>query len=235
MTAARPDADLLKKLKEFDTPTICNGMELVAPERRGHGFTTHKMVVARPEQAPMVGYARTATYRSAAPSDRPAAAMAAQRADYYDYVEAGNQPGISVLQDLDPEPGYGAFWGEVNSTIHSSLGAIGGMTNGSIRDLDMLAPGFQLIAGRVGPSHAYGHLEDFACQVNVLGMVVSDGDLIHADRHGAVVIPFEIAGELPGAIDLVLRREKVILDACREPGFNAETLRRAMADSADIH
>jgi len=235
MTAIRPDAALLKKLKEFDTPTICNGMELAAPERRGYGFTTHKMVVARPEQGPMVGFARTATYRSAAPSDRPAAEMAAQRAAYYDYVEAGNQPGISVLQDLDSEPGYGAFWGEVNSTIHSSLGAIGGITNGSIRDLDMLAPGFQLIAGRVGPSHAFGHLVDFACPVTVLGMSVNDGDLIHADRHGAVVIPFEVADKLPAAIDLVLRREKVLLDACRKPGFNAEALRRAMADSADIH
>lgn len=235
MTATPPDADLLEKLKAFDTPTICNALEIVAPERRGHGFTTHRMVVARPKLEPMVGFARTATYRSAAPSDRPGADLAAQRATYYDYVEAGNQPGISVLQDLDPEPGYGAFWGEVNSTIHAALGAVGGITNGSIRDLDMLAPGFQLIAGRVGPSHAYGHLEDFACQVNVLGMLVSSGDLIHADRHGAVVIPFDVADRLPAAIDLVMRREKVILDACRKPGFDAEALRRAMAESADIH
>lgn len=235
MSATPPDSALLETLKAFDTPTICNGLELVAPERRGHGFTTHKMVVARPELEPMVGFARTATYRSAVPSDRPSATLTAQRADYFDYVEAGNRPSISVLQDLDPEPGYGAFWGEVNSTIHASLNAIGGITNGSIRDLDALAPGFQLVAGRVGPSHAYGHLVDFACQVNVLGMVVSDGDLIHADRHGAVVIPFEVAAELPAAIDLVLRREKVILDACAAPGFDAKALRRAMEDSADIH
>jgi len=235
MSQPAPPADLLDALAEFDTPTICNAMEIVAPERRAHGFTTHAMVVARPELKPMVGYARTATYRSAAPADRPAAEMAAQRAAYYAYVEAGDRPGISVLQDLDPEPGYGAFWGEVNSTIHASLGAIGGITNGSIRDLDALAPDFQLIAGKVGPSHAYGHLVDFACDVEVLGTTFRDGDLIHADRHGAIVIPRNLAAELPAAIDLILRREKVILDACRRPGFTAEALKRAMADSADIH
>lgn len=228
-------ADLLAALGRFDTPTICNAIEVVAPERRGAGFTTHATVVARPELKPMVGFARTATYRSALPSDRPAAELAARRAAYYEYVEAGEAPGISVLLDLDPEPGYGAFWGEVNSSIHSGLGAIGGITNGSIRDLADLAPGFQLIAGKIGPSHAYGHLVDFACGVEVLGMKVADGDLIHADRHGAVVIPREIAAELPAAVDLVVRREKVILDACRAPGFNAEALKRAMADSADIH
>jgi len=228
-------ADLLETLARFDTPTICNALELVVPERRGTGFTTHAMVVARPELKPMVGFARTATYRSATPPDRPAAEMAAQRAAYYAYVEAGDAPGISVLQDLDPEPGYGAFWGEVNSNIHSGLGAIGGITNGSIRDLTELAPGFQLIAGKVGPSHAYGHLVDFAGTVDVLGMTANDGDLIHADRHGAVVIPRRVAAEVPAAVDLIVRREKVILDACRAPGFNAEVLKRAMADSADIH
>lgn len=235
MSVPTPAADLLEALGRFDTPTICNAIELVAPERRGAGFTTDAMVVARPELGPMVGFARTATYRSAAPSDRPAAELGARRAAYYAYVEAGDAPGISVLRDLDPEPGQGAFWGEVNSNIHSALGTLGGITNGSIRDLADLAPGFRLIAGKVGPSHAFGHLVDFACTVDVLGMTVDDGDLIHADRHGAVVIPRDIAAQLPAAVALIVRREKVILDACRAPGFTAEVLKRAMATSADIH
>ncbi len=235
MTAAALPATLLDTLAAFDTPTVCNAMEVVAPERRGCGFTTHAMVVARPQLKPIVGYARTATYRSMTPSDRPPAEMAAQRAAYYAHVEAGNRPTVSVLQDIDPEPGYGAFWGEVNSTIHSSLGCIGGITNGSIRDLDQLAPDFQLIAGKVGPSHAYGHLLEFAGEVEVLGMKVKDGDLIHADRHGAIVIPVEYADALPAAVDLIVRREKIILDTCRRPGFNAEMLKQAMAQAADIH
>jgi regulator of RNase E activity RraA len=235
MSDAPIDDALLDELRKFDTPTICNALEIVAPERRGTGFTTGSMDVARPDLAPMVGFARTATYRSAQPSTRPAGQVQAQRAAYYEYVETGDRPTISVLQDLDPEPGFGAFWGEVNSTIHSALGCIGGITNGSIRDLDALAPGFQLLAGKIGPSHAYGHLVDFSCSVDIFSMVVENNDLIHADRHGAVVIPNAVAAEIPAAIDLILRREKVILDACREPGFTAETLRRVTAESADIH
>ena len=235
MSDASITATLLDELRKFDTPTICNALEIVAPERRDIGFTTGAMAVARSELVPMVGFARTATYRSAQPSTRSAQEVQTQRAAYYEYVEAGDRPTISVLQDLDPEPGFGAFWGEVNSTIHSALGAIGGITNGSIRDLDALAPGFQLLAGKIGPSHAYGHLVDFGNTVDIFGMEVADNDLIHADRHGAVVIPKSVATEIPSAIDLVLRREKVILDACAEPGFSAEKLRNAMADSSDIH
>jgi regulator of RNase E activity RraA len=235
MSDASLTAALLDELRKVDTPTICNALEIVVPERRGMGFTTGSMVVARSELPPMVGFARTATYRSAQPSRRPADEVQTQRAAYYEYVEAGDRPTISVLQDLDREPGFGAFWGEVNSTIHSALGTIGGITNGSIRDLDALAPGFQLLAGKVGPSHAYGHLVDFGGTVDIFGMEVVDHDLIHADRHGAVVIPKAVAPEIPAAIDLILRREKVILDACADPGFNAEALRRATADSADIH
>jgi len=235
MLDAAITAALLDEMRKVDTPTICNALEIVAPERRGTGFTTGSMVAARPELPPMVGFARTATYRSAQPSTRPAEEVQTQRAAYYAYVEEGGRPTISILQDLDPEPGFGAFWGEVNSTIHSALGTIGGITNGSIRDLDALAPGFQLLAGKVGPSHAYGHLVEFGGTVDIFGMEVGDNDLIHADRHGAVVIPRAVAPDIPTAIELILRREKVILDACKAPGFNAEALRRATADSADIH
>lgn len=235
MTDDTPTSALLDQLREHDTPTICNALEIVAPERRAIGFTTHSMAIARTGLPPMVGYARTATYRSSRPSTRPAEEVQTQRSAYYAYVEAGNRPTISVLQDLDPEPGFGAFWGEVNSNIHSALGTIGGITNGSIRDIDALASGFQLIAGKIGPSHAYGHLVDFGGTVNVLGMEVSSDDLIHADRHGAVVIPRAVADQIPGAINLILRREKVILDACKEPGFNADALHRATKDAADIH
>ena len=235
MSDAAITADLLDELRKVDTPTICNALEILMPERRGIGFTTGSMVVARPELPPMVGFARTATYRSAAPSTRPAGEVQTQRAAYYDYIEAADGPTISVLQDLDPEPGFGAFWGEVNSSVHSALGTIGGITNGSIRDLDALAPGFQLLAGKVGPSHAYGHLVEFGGTVDIVGMEAGDDDLIHADRHGAVVIPKTVATDVPAAIDLIMRREKVILDACKKSGFNAAAWRRAIADAADIH
>ena len=98
-----------------------------------------------------------------------------------------------------------------------------------------MAPGFQFIAARIGPSHAHVHLEDFGKTVNVAGMLVKSGDLIHADRHGAVVIPHNVARDIPEASKLLGRREAVILDACRQPDFDVEMLGRAMASSADIH
>lgn len=225
----------LERLRRYDTPTICNALEVLVPERRGLGFTTEPLVCVDVSAEPMVGYARTATIRAAQPSALSAHEQRTRRLDYYRYVAQGYGPTITVIQDLDPHAGFGAFWGEVNSNVHQGLGCLGAVTNGSIRDLDDLADGFQLLGGRVGPSHGFVHVVDFGGQVNVFGMTVRHSELIHADRHGAVVIPIGIATELPKAVDLVARREKVILDACREPGFDIGALEQAMAGAAEIH
>ena len=227
--------DDLDALARFDTPTICNALELVAPERRALGFTSAPLVCADPALPPIVGYARTAMIRAAEPPVQTAEAVRALRTEYYEYVAAGPGPTVAVVQDLDARPGFGAFWGEVQTNIHKGLGCLGGITNGSIRDLPDLAPGFQLLAGEVGPSHAHVHLVSIRPRVDIHGMTVQDGDLVHADRHGAVVIPPAAAKALPAAVDLVARREKVILDACKAPDFDIERLKRAMADSAEIH
>ena len=235
MTAgAEPTAAELEALRRFDTPTICNGLELVLPAWRTKGFTTEPFFCADPGLPPVVGYARTATIRALEASPLDAEALREQRARYYAYVGEGPGPTVCVIQDLDPRPGFGAFWGEVNSNIHKALGCLGAVTNGSFRDWGDLAPGFQILGGKVGPSHAHVHLVEFGGRVNVFGMTVDDGDLIHADRHGAVVIPRRALAELPAAIDLVARREKVILDACRAPGFDAEVLRQVLAESAKV-
>ncbi len=139
-----------------------------------------------------------------------------------------------MIQDIDDRIGYGAYWGEVQSTIHKALGSIGCVTNGSFRDLDMWAPGFQMIGGRIGPSHAHVHMVDFGKPVNIFGMQAAHDDVIHADFHGAVVIPADAVRKLPAAIDLVSRREKVILDVCRAPGFHpGQAARRAEAVGRD--
>ena len=228
--------DLHKALVALDTPTVCNAIELVAPERRPMGYTVEALVCARPELPPMVGFARTATIRATQPSTLDAATMRQARLDYYEYIASGPAPSIAVIQDLDgPRAGYGAFWGEVNSNVHKGLGCVGSVTDGSIRDLDMLAEGFQLLGGKIGPSHAFVHLVGHGGEVNVAGMVVRSGDLIHADRHGAVVIPLEVASEIPIAADRLQRREAVILEASQQPGFNVARLAQAMADAEDIH
>ncbi|HEX4261977.1 MAG TPA: RraA family protein, partial [Acetobacteraceae bacterium] len=155
----------LEALRRFDTPTICNGLEIVVPERRAVGFTVEPMFAADRSLPPMVGLARVGTIRAKEPPRGPVAS----RVDWYDYVADADLPTVVVLQDLDDRPGYGAWWGEVHTAVHKALGAQGCVTNGSFRDCDMLAKDFQIIGGRIGPSHAHVHLVDFGKPVNVFG------------------------------------------------------------------
>ena len=225
----------LKKLAEWDTPTICNGLEHLSAEYRVKSFTVEQMQCFDPSLAPIVGYARTAMIRSMSPPEGSPIEIREMRAKYYETVAAKPAPSISVIQDLDPTPGFGAFWGEVNTAIHKGLGCLGVVTNGSFRDIDACAPGFQLLGGKVAPSHAWVHLVDIECEVNIFGMAVKPNDIIHADRHGAVVVPDHCVKQLPDAIDLLTRREAVVLHVARSPDFNVEILKKAMADSAEIH
>ena len=229
-------AALLEALGRYDTPTICNALEIVAPERRLIGYTTKPLVCPFPELPPMVGYARTVTIRSVLQSALPAAEQSKRRIAYYEYVGTGHGPRISVIQDIDgADAGYGAFWGEVQSAVHKALGCLGVITDGSIRDIAQWAPGFQALAGSIGPSHAYVHAESFGGEVRVAGMTVRSGDLIHADCHGAVVIPTDIAAKVPDAAELCGRRETPILEIARSPSFTLEKLKEALAKSAEIH
>jgi regulator of RNase E activity RraA len=157
------------------------------------------------------------------------------RLGYYAHIAEDPLPSIAVIQDIDADQGFGAFWGEVQTNIHKGLGCIGVVTDGSVRDLDAMAPGFFALAGSIMPSHAHVHLVDFGSTVSVAGMVVSANDVIHADRHGTVVVPAEVVKEIPATIDLLARREKVIIDAAQSPGFSVERLRRAFAEQDEIH
>ena len=177
----------------------------------------------------IIGYARTATIKASNEID-PQIKRDRSLA-YYEYVSSGTGPWISVIQDIDENPGFGAFWGEVNSNIHKALGVIGTITNGSVRDLDVLSEGFQVLAGKIGPAHAYVRIEETGIPVDIFGMEVQHNDLLHADRHGAVVIPAELAGKLPESIELMISREKIILDACKRDDFNYQILRQAILES----
>jgi regulator of RNase E activity RraA len=221
----------LEALTQWDTPTICNGLEVIVPERRAIGYTVEPMAVLHPEAAPVVGLARTATVRAKEPPRGPVA----DRLDWYDYVAEASLPTVVVMQDIDDRPGHGAFWGEVNTNIHRKLGAVGCVTNGSFRDLAMSAKDFQIVGGRVGPSHAHIHVVDFGDPVNVFGMQAAHDDVIHVDYHGAVVVPADCVTRLPEAIDLIARREQVILDLCASPGFTPAKLREAIKRSSEIH
>jgi regulator of RNase E activity RraA len=226
----------LAALVAFDTPTICNALELVVPESRGRGFTVRPLVCGFPDLPPMIGYACTATVSARHPAPGTLAEARKRRDDYYRYVDGGREPALIVIEDIDgADAGYGAFWGEVQSAIHLGMGAVGLVTNGSIRDLSQWASGFQVLAGSVGPSHAFARVEAFDVPVTVAGMHVRPGDLIHADRHGAVVIPPAAVLDLPAAAREVAAREARILAVARASGCTAEKLVAIFADVDGIH
>ena len=224
----------LALLAQWDTPTICNALELIVPKRRGYGFTVEHAVCLNPALQPIVGYARTARCATRTPPEESAQELTDRRLAYYEYVAHAPHPTVAVVQDLETDPGAGAFWGEVQTNIHKGLGCLGAVTNSAMRDLDDCAPGFQILARKVVPSHIYNRVIDFGIQVEILGMVVKHNDIIHADRHGAVVIPKDAVDKLPAAVDLMIRKEAVQLDAARDPSFNIEMLRAALAESARV-
>lgn len=225
-------ASLFEELRKWDTPTICNALEIVRAARFTTGFTRERLIAAKPSAPPIVGFARTVSIRCSTPFD--AAARKERLLAYYEHVAQAPGPTVTVVQDIDSQPGLGAFWGEVNTTVHWGLGCIGAVTNGSMRDLDAMHPQFQCLAKTLSPSHAFVQVVESGKPVDVLGMYVTPGDIVHADRHGAIAFPANLLDKLPAAIDLMARKEKVILDAARAPGFNVEKMRAAMAASEQV-
>jgi regulator of RNase E activity RraA len=231
-----PTQDDLDALVAFDTPTVCNALELILPDARARGFTTRPAICGFPALKPIVAYARTARIRAKLPPSLDAHGSRELRHAYYRYIDAGPKPSLVLIEDVDgADAGYGAFWGEVQSAIHKGLGALGVITNGSVRDIDQWAPGFQFLAAAIGPSHAYANLVDFGGEIEVLGMRVCSGDLVHADRHGAVVVPVEAIRELPAAAQKVARREAAILAVARAPQCTAEKLIAVFKEQDAIH
>jgi regulator of RNase E activity RraA len=216
-------------LRSIDTPTVCNLIEMVVPERRGSGYTVRHLHCPFPDLPPMVGYAKTATTKAKDAVALGQGGYMQKRLDYLDYVAAAPRPSIVVLEDRDGEHvGYGAFWGEVQSNVHKALGCLGTITNGSIRDIPAIAGGFQMLAGSIAPSHAYVHVVDFDLDVTIHGMKVRSGDLIHADRHGAVVVPRDKIDAMQAAAEKLGAQEARIIAAARAPGATVEQIKAAI-------
>lgn len=216
--------ELVALLSSVDTPTICNALEIVAGKRAGDGFTRAPVVCVDPALPAIVGHARTAKIRGTEPSRESAGALRQRRIDYYRYASPRGAPTVVVIEDEDETPGIGSFWGEVNVAIHRGLGVAGALTNGSMRDLGTMEGGFQIVAGLVSPSHAHVHLTAIDCPVTVFGLPVGPDDVIHADRHGAALIPAAMLGDIARGVDVMTRREAVVLKAARSPGFTVDRL-----------
>jgi regulator of RNase E activity RraA len=211
-------------LRSIDTPTVCNLIEIVAPERRGSGYTVQHLHCPFPALAPMVGFAKTVTIRSRDAVSGPSYMQ--KRMDYLDYVAAEPRPSVVLIQDLDEPAGYGAFWGEVQTNVHQALGCLGTVTNGSVRDIPAVALDFQMLAGSISPSHAYVHVVEFGIPVAIHGMAAKSDDLIHADRHGAVTVPVDKIDAMQTALDRLMKQEQRIIAAARS-GQGVEAIKAA--------
>ena len=221
---------LFNILRSADTPTVCNAIEVAQGKRGFNNYTKGSMVASAPEEKAVVGYALTAKIAASSAPDEPADEMKKKRMAYYKYMAEGQRPSVAVIEDCDFPDCVGAFWGEINTTVHKGFGISGVVTNGVVRDLGDLPTGFPVIAGSVGPSHAFVHVKSFGMPVSVFGLAVEQGDLIHADRHGALVIPLEVVSSLQSAIERLIATEKLVLEPARKPGFDFEAFTRAWAE-----
>lgn len=204
----------LDALARFDTPTICNAIEAFKVRGRTEGFTAPGLSMrAAMDDRPMVGYARTGMISARCPAQQ---AHAAVMEAYYRQFERAEAPTVSVIQDIDAMP-VGSFWGDVQATIHRALGCIGAITNGGARDIEEVKKvGFYLFSREVLVSHAHVHVIEAGNPVEIFGMTVLPDDLIHADCHGAIVIPEEIAADLAEACVKAKEAEDALLKPCQE-------------------
>jgi len=228
-------AELVAILTAVDTPTICNALEIATGSRSNTGFTRGVFLSAHPGMKPILGFARTATLRTAVPYTDSPSVLKARRLEWFEHIEGRGIPTISVVEDIDDEPGLGAFWGEVHSNVLKGLGVKGVLTNGAMRDFGMLAADFQILAATISPSHGFAQIISIGKPVKILSLDIADGDLIHADQHGAVIISDNALLALPRAIDIIVSRERPLIEASKRDGFSIADLRLAMKEADDIH
>ena len=206
---------ILTDLAKYDTPTISNSIELFQVRPHSAGYTNHAIRCCFERLPPMVGYACTATYRASAPpaSDGASKSGCASKAvaDLVALFAALPGPPVVVFQDLD-EPPAAASVGEVACWTYKSFGAAGMITSGAARDLEQVeALDFPIFAGSAICSHGYGHLTSIGRPVEVGGLTIRQGDLLHGDRNGIVLIPHKIAGRVAQVAAAIVEAEKPVI------------------------
>ena len=216
-------AEQLEALKHISTCRVADAIETFQARLRNEGFVRGGVKCFIPRAEAMVGYAVTGRIRSANPPMRGTAIL--ERRNWWEYVLSVPQPRIVVLEDEDEKPGTGAFWDAVHVSIHLALGCVGTVTNGAVRDLSEVEPtGFHYFGGRLSVSHAYVHITDFGNPVEVGGLKISSGDLLHGDRDGILSIPHEIAATIPATAAEVTERNRKLIEMCHSTGLSLDKL-----------
>jgi 4-hydroxy-4-methyl-2-oxoglutarate aldolase len=210
--------DLVQSLARYDSPTLANAIETFDLHPRDIGFADSRIRCMFPQLGRMVGFAATATIiaRGAPGPDWAGAGSEA----LYAHVGTVAAPRVVVVKDLDDPPVHGSLWGEVNATICTALGCVGCVTDGAVRDFDEVRRmGFHFFAAGPSVSHSYVRVETVGEPVEIGGLVIAPGDLLHADQHGVLKIPLEIATELPAAADRVIQAERALMEWVRSDDF----------------
>ncbi len=221
------------ELKRWNTPTIYNGWEQITRhDTAAEGFNLEETRDFMPQMGPMVGIAITVQCEpgnAAHPMNQPAG-----WSEYRRYVASVPGPKIVVVQDLDKPRVIGAFWGEVNSNVHRALGCVGTITDGAIRDVDeMCNAGFKALARRFCIGHAHSWPVRWNCEVEVFGRKVRPGQLIHADKHGFLVIPDEDQPRLLEAARFMDSNEcRTVIQAARDSAGQSMDQTLAALDAA---
>jgi 4-hydroxy-4-methyl-2-oxoglutarate aldolase len=220
---------VLDKLSTFDTPTICNIIELFEVRPRDIGYTDARIRACFPEMPPMVGFAATATFRASAPP-REGDAYASLEVQVERFAELSGPP-IVVFQDLD-DPTIAATFGEIMCTTYRAFGAVGLVTSGAGRDLEQVrAIDFPVFTNGTICSHGYNYIPQVHVPVHVGGIVVYPNELLHADLNGVTTIPHEIAAEVADVGQEFVATESIILDALRGEAPSVGRLREARAEA----
>jgi len=221
--------ETLDRLQQIDTCTVSNAIETFNVRTRNEGFVNGSVRCIFPDFPPKVGYAVTGRIRTSA---TPIAGRCYyDRIDWWSYLLTIPAPRFLVIEDVDHTPGLGALVGEIHANICIALGCIAYLTNGSVRDLlGVEAAGFQVFAGSVSVSHSYAHIVEFGEGVEVGGLQIKPGDLLHGDQHGVQRIPLSIANEIPRVAAEMLESEKELIEFCGSKEFSFEELSKRLQD-----
>ena len=220
--------DEFRSLKALDSCTVANAIESFHVQLRNEGHTVDELTCRFPEMPSVLGYAMTLAVRSGTPPTKGKVFF--ENTDWWNVLLAVPSPRILVIQDMDRTPGVGALVGDVHAAILKSLGCIGVVTNGAVRDLPRIEPmGFQMFSGTLSVSHAYSHLIHIGGAVQIGGLEISPGDLLHGDCHGIVRVPKELASRIPATAAALRQKEEEIIAYCQSPAFTIEGLRGLLA------
>ncbi|MGA9776889.1 MAG: RraA family protein [Limisphaerales bacterium] len=215
-------------LRRLDACTLANAIEIFHQRLRNEGFVNTSVHCLFPELPPMLGYAATVRIRGSAPPT--VAAPYTDRTDWWDHILSLPAPRVVVVQDVAAQTGLGSLLGAVHVNILRALGCVGAVTNGSVRDLPAARNlGFPLFAGSVSVSHAYVHIVEFGAPVEIGGLKIQSGDLLHGDLHGVQSIPPAVADKVPLAAAEIIAKEQELITLCQSKEFSVEKLREVVA------